>query len=194
MKVLVTGGASSGKSAYAEQVAINLSQPHVYLATMSSEGEEACKRIERHRALRAGKGFSTVEQPLCVAQAALPPGSRQGTVLVEDLGNLVANALFGSESTEGVPCTSSDDVLQAVPTHPGSVAEHLADDVFELAQRCSNIVVVANEVGCDGESYESATAEYITQLGACACILAHAFDVVVEVVAGQPNVVKGVLE
>ena len=186
MKVLVTGGASSGKSAFAEQVTIGLPKPHVYLATMSSEGTEAQKRIERHRALRAGKGFATVEQPVHVADAALPEDSAEGTVLVEDLGNLVANALFGSGGTDAQD--------PQAPSSCESVASRLATDVLALAQRCGNIVVVANEVGCDGVVYDDATAGYIEQLGACACMLADAFDVVVHVVVGQPYVVKGALE
>ena len=193
MKVLVTGSASSGKSAYAEQVAISLPEPHVYLATMPSEGAEAQKRIERHRALRTGKGFATVEQPVHLAAAALPEGSAQGTVLVEDLGNLVANALFGGGGSDaGASCAA--DVSGSAQAAPESVATCLAADVLELAQRCGNIVVVANEVGCDGVAYDDATAGYIEQLGACACMLADAFDVVVHVIVGQPNVVKGVLE
>ena len=190
MKVLVTGGASSGKSAFAEQVAIGLPSPHVYLATMSSEGTEARKRVERHRALRAGKGFKTVEQPLRIADAELSQGSAEGTVLIEDLGNLVANALVNDESMNGAASASNDE---ARSVSSARAAERLATDIIELAQRCENIVVVANEVGCDGVSYDEATVGYIEELGACACILAAAFDVVVEVVAGQPNVVKGVL-
>ena len=61
MMILVTGGASSGKSAYAEQVACALPAPHFYLAAMKPFGEEGARRIARHRALRAGKGFITIE-------------------------------------------------------------------------------------------------------------------------------------
>ena len=61
MIVLVTGGASSGKSAYAERVACSFAGERVYLAAMKPFGEEGARRIARHRALRAGKGFSTVE-------------------------------------------------------------------------------------------------------------------------------------
>ena len=99
MIVLVTGGASSGKSAFAERVACALPAPHVYLATMQGAGAEAAARIERHRALRAGKGFETVECPNMLESLAhsgsLPD---QGTVLLEDLGNLAANEMFAEHS------------------------------------------------------------------------------------------------
>ena len=63
MMILVTGGASSGKSAYAEQVACALPAPHFYLAAMKPFGEEGARRIARHRALRAGKNVIS-EKPV----------------------------------------------------------------------------------------------------------------------------------
>ena len=61
MMVLVTGGAASGKSAFAERVALSLPAPHAYVATMRHGDAETEARIDRHRQMRAGKGFETVE-------------------------------------------------------------------------------------------------------------------------------------
>ena len=63
MKVLVTGGAASGKSEYAEKVLLSLagSGEKLYIACMRNDSE-AAKRIARHRALREGKGFVTIEK------------------------------------------------------------------------------------------------------------------------------------
>ena len=67
MRALILGGASSGKSEYAEAFAGELAAKEncgkVYLATMRNDGPEAGRRIERHRRLREGKGFITVEAP-----------------------------------------------------------------------------------------------------------------------------------
>ena len=85
MTALIFGGAASGKSAYAEELICRLPRrgPLVYLASMDplSGGGE---RIRRHRALRAGKGFVTVERPRGLAGCPLPAGS---AVLLEDLDN-----------------------------------------------------------------------------------------------------------
>ena len=59
---LVIGAAASGKSAYAESLCLGHDGPRVYLATMEPFGEEGARRIARHRALREGKGFSTLER------------------------------------------------------------------------------------------------------------------------------------
>ena len=90
---LVIGASASGKSAYAESLCLGHDGPRVYLATMEPFGEEGARRIARHRALREGKGFSTLERTRDVGAAVsgLPRGC---TLLLEDVGNLVANELF----------------------------------------------------------------------------------------------------
>ena len=90
---LVIGAAASGKSAYAESLCLGHEGPRVYLATMEPFGEEGARCIARHRALREGKGFSTLERTRDVGAAVsgLPRGC---TLLLEDVGNLVANELF----------------------------------------------------------------------------------------------------
>ena len=90
---LVIGAAASGKSAYAESLCLGHDGPRVYLATMEPFGEEGARRIARHRALREGKGFSTLEctRDVGAAVSGLPRGC---TLLLEDVGNLVANELF----------------------------------------------------------------------------------------------------
>ncbi|MCD7928007.1 MAG: bifunctional adenosylcobinamide kinase/adenosylcobinamide-phosphate guanylyltransferase, partial [Oscillospiraceae bacterium] len=88
MMTLVSGGAGSGKSAFAEALIVrSAAKPRVYLATMQAWGEEGRQRVERHRRLRAGKDFFTVEQPRNLSEVKIPQG---GAVLLEDLSNLTA--------------------------------------------------------------------------------------------------------
>ena len=61
MMTLVTGGSGSGKSEYAERLAVAGGTPRIYVATMIPWDDEGWRRIEKHRAMRAGKGFETVE-------------------------------------------------------------------------------------------------------------------------------------
>lgn len=175
MKVLVTGGASSGKSAWAESVALALPAPHVYVATMEPYGAEAAARIAHHREQREGKGFVTIEQPRGFERLVLSPEIVGGTVLVEDLGNLVANELFvdGRE----VPVA---DAFEAIDS-----------GLRALESRCAHLVVVTNEIGSDAGSYGEGTRAYQRLLGSVACRLAARFDVVAECVFGIPQVLKG---
>ena len=64
MLILISGGAGSGKSEFAEGlITASGLEKRVYLATMKVWDDESVRRVEKHRAMRAGKGFVTVERP-----------------------------------------------------------------------------------------------------------------------------------
>lgn len=169
MLILVSGGAASGKSEFAEGLAVGGPGPHTYAATMLAWGEEGAARVARHRVLRAGKGFNTMECPENLAEASIPQG---GTVLLEDLSNLTANEWFGACGPEG----AFDRVLTGV---------------LHLAERASRVVVVANELYADGISYGGETEAYLACLSALSRTLASQADGVYEVVCGIPICHKG---
>ena len=108
MLTLVLGGAASGKSAYAESLVLKTGLPRYYLATMQVWDAECAARVEKHRKMRAQKQFETLECPLHLDRLVLPG---RGTVLLEDLGNLVANELYS----------------------PGGAGKHTAEAVFGRA-------------------------------------------------------------
>ena len=62
MFCIVTGGSASGKIEYAESLVISSdARQRFYIATMKPWDEEgARRRIQKHRAMRAGKGFENV--------------------------------------------------------------------------------------------------------------------------------------
>ena len=63
MLYMIFGGSGSGKSAYAEDLAVKLCpEEKVYLATLTDIDEEMEQRIRDHRKMREGKSFRTVEQ------------------------------------------------------------------------------------------------------------------------------------
>ena len=173
MNVLVTGGSASGKSAYAERLACSLSPTRTYLATMSPHGREAAERIRRHRAQRAAGGFVTVE-----CAGAVPQRRYEGVVLLDDLGNLVAQALFMPDAT------------MADPTR---VLERLDRELAGLFARADHVVVVGNEVGAEGRSPFEGTRAWVKLMGALSCRVAARACAVVEVACGLPRPVKGVL-
>ena len=99
MIVLVIGGSGSGKSAWAERLAVALpGVARVYLATMQAADGESLRRVERHRAQRSDKGFQTVEAAMDLAKAVLP---EDASVLVEDVPNWAANEMFGGGTRRG---------------------------------------------------------------------------------------------
>ena len=178
MNALVTGGSASGKSVFAERLACQLSSRRTYLATMSSEGREAHERIVRHRAQRASHGFVTIECLGTLRVSSLQACEEGGVALLDDLGNLVANALFASDGS----MADADEVLA-----------RLEREVCALANLFDHVVVVGNEVGAEGHTSSEGTETWVRLMGALCCRIAAWCDLVVEVVAGCPVVVKGEL-
>ena len=168
MLAFIFGGSGSGKSEYAEQRILEAGEmPRYYVATMEPFGEEGKKRIERHRKLRAGKGFVTVECATHLEQLQLP---EKGAVLLEDLSNLLANEIW-SEAGRGWSQYLSEDICQSI--------EKLAD-----GQQLT--VVVGNDIHRDGEPQTTEMEQYASLLSECQTRLVALADEVVEVVCGIP--------
>lgn len=203
MLILILGGSGCGKSAYAEKRIVELASengtrrmPIYYLATMHVYGEEGQRKVERHRAMRLDKGMFTVEQTSHVARALsqMEPGDR--AVILEDLGNLVANEMFDKEQ---IPENTADPMMEQIhkestdsmmeQTHEestDSMAERIVREIMTLYKGVDHLVLVSNNVFEDGIEYEASTDQYIRVLGKVNTLLAKDADSVVEVVVGIP--------
>ena len=170
MRTLVIGGAASGKSEYAENLATQCAKPWYYVATLIPCDDESCTRIARHKQIRFKKGFSTVEQYTGLSGLGL---NKRGTALLECLGNLVANEMY---SPDGSKEACRDEILDGIST---------------LEKQCRNLIVVTNDVFSDGCDYGNGSLLYLETLGQLNRCLAQRFERVVEVVCGIPVVLKG---
>ncbi|MBE5785355.1 MAG: bifunctional adenosylcobinamide kinase/adenosylcobinamide-phosphate guanylyltransferase [Clostridiales bacterium] len=170
MLILVSGGAASGKSEYAEKLIVKSGfARRTYIATMQiSDGEDE-RRAARHRAMRAGKNFDTLECPRDLSGVPLPQG---GAVLLECMSNLAANEFFGGGNREGAK-------------------ERILRGMDRLCREAELTVVVTNELFSDGIRYGDETEAYLAMLAALNRDLAERADAVVEVAAGIPIVWKG---
>lgn len=97
--IVLLGGARSGKSAKAEQLAIARGGPVLFVATATAGDEEMARRIAVHRAARPGD-WHTLEAPQGVAAAVGAAGDVAPTVVLDCLTLLVSNLLLVYE-TEG---------------------------------------------------------------------------------------------
>ena len=194
MITLVTGGSGSGKSAYAEDVAVSAEGTEkYYIATMQIYDAEGERKVERHRKLRAGKGFTTVESPQNIGQVVFPTFTEtktvckdcqepkpiqkkqeQRTALLECMSNLVANEMF---STDGM-------------REEDAVVTKVVQDMELLATKLDHLVIVTNNVFEDGIPYDEGTMAYLRALGRINTVLAKRADRVVEVVVGIPVILK----
>ena len=168
MITLIYGGSGSGKSGFAEDFVCKTNYKNrYYLATMASTDQESINRISRHRALREGKDFITLEYPMDIANAIqkLAPDS---ILLLECMSNLVANEMF-----------SSDRSLTAI-----ECADKILADIKILEANVEHIVIVTNNIFEDGNSYDEWTKEYMRSLGLINQRLAEQASECYEVVVG----------
>lgn len=112
---LVTGPARSGKSEWAEQLAINSQQPVIYLATAAlyPEDEEWQARLARHRQRRPAD-WELWEVPLALS-AAIATAPAHHCLLVDSLGTWLANLLDQEEATWQRTLEDLLDSLQQSP-------------------------------------------------------------------------------
>lgn len=170
MMILVNGGSSSGKSAFAESL-IAGRQPSWYLATMIAWDEECRERIQKHRAMRAKKNFMTIECPMDLSDVEVPEGSR---CLLECVSNLAANEMYRQDME-----------------HPASGAgDRILRGIRKIRKNANLLVIVTNDVSGDQGPYSEETEEYRELLGEINCALADEADEVYDVICGNPVLVK----
>ena len=99
MNTLVLGGARSGKSAFAEQLARAAAADCVYLATASADDDEMRERIAHHRA-RRGAGWRTIEEPLALAAVLAREAGAGRALLVDCLTLWLSNLMHAERDVE----------------------------------------------------------------------------------------------
>lgn len=186
---IVYGGSASGKSSYAESFAMSLQGEGrlLYIATMypykwntTEIDPETMQRIERHRAMRADKGFDTVE---CYRHVEHIVAKRQDVLLLECMSNLLANEMYLEPDSN-----AGSDMAETM----SPVSNKIVQALIDLSTRVQELVIVTNDVFSDGGSltYDESTREYVKNLAEINCALAREAATVTEVACGIPVIVK----
>lgn len=182
---IITGGSGSGKSGYAEDTICRMKEETksrylYYIATMIPYGEETGKKIQRHRKLREGKGFETLE--CFTGLSHLTEDKRwfskkrqaEGIcVLLECMSNLAANEMY---EKSGSGKNAADTILRGVK---------------ELKEKCRGLTVVTNEVFSSMPISSGEMDDYLRILGEVNCRMAQEADKVTEIVYGIEVKIKG---
>lgn len=158
MIVLVCGTSGSGKSKIAEDILESFNGKKFYVATAKVFDSEMLERVRKHKAMRAGKNFITVEREKDLGGLKIPKGSG---VLIESLTTWLANEIFDNGN-----------------------AENIFDDIKKLAALCGTLIIVADNIFSDGIIYDEATELYRRTLASLMIKIARVADVVIEVVGG----------
>ncbi len=164
---LVTGGARSGKSAFAEQLAEANGEPVLFVATAEALDDDMRERIARHRASRPA-GWQTLEEPLSVGVSLRARGVG-GTVLLDCITLLVSNLLLAGRAV--------------LPEIEAIIAWQRAT--------AADLIAVTNEVGLGVVPDNPLARRYCDELGLANQTLASAADRVILMVSGLPLQIKG---
>lgn len=174
---LVLGGARSGKSTYAEQLASRGEQV-LYVATAEAWDEEMRLRIANHRAQRP-LHWRTLEAPRELGSAIVAALTAETDVVLLDCMTLLANNII---------------VALPEPVNELEASTALMDEVNALfdayQESTADWIIVSNEVGLGIVPAYRLGRVYRDALGRANQRLAAQADRVILMVAGLPMTVK----
>ena len=168
MIIMVTGGQRSGKSEFAERLALSLSQRPVYLATAEVLDDEIRRRVDIHKA-RRGDRWLTIEEPLRIDEAGVESGM---TVLVDCVTLWASNWFFNS----------GEQVDKAL--------EEMKRRFDALSASGATLLMVTNEIGLGGVADNPLQRRFTDLQGAINQYIASKADEVHFIVSGIDMKIK----
>lgn len=140
--ILVLGGARSGKSSFAERLALRSGRQVAFIATATAGDAEMTERIARHRAVRPA-AWHTIEEPLDLAKAVRQAAEVADVLLLDCLTLWLTNWLMARGALD----------IEQEPVLWTRYDQALLDEVerfvgtFKTLESSKRLVVVSNEVG-----------------------------------------------
>ena len=166
MSILVTGGARSGKSRYAEQRTRELGSAPVYIATAEAFDAEMADRIAQHQQ-RRGPEWQTINAPLDLSQA-LREADGRGPCLVDCLTIWLNNLIF----------------------HERDIAAATQALISVIHKRMDPVILVTNEVGSGIVPENALARRFRDEAGRMNQTMAEAVDEVYVSISGIPLKLK----
>lgn len=175
--ILITGGARSGKSRYAQELALRSGKPVLFVATATAGDEEMQRRIEEHRRARPAS-WSTLEVTTHIgSQISQKIGTAQ-VVIVDCITLLVSNIM-------GQHVDQSSEQIDA-PLIEEKVNREISELVGCIHRVDASFIMVTNEVGTGLVPASQMGRLYRDLLGRANQLLAQQADEVYLMVAGLP--------
>jgi adenosylcobinamide kinase/adenosylcobinamide-phosphate guanylyltransferase len=175
MFTLILGGARSGKSRLAQQLAAAAGRVS-YIATATAEDDaEMAARIARHRADRP-PGWRVIEEPLALADAVSRAAEQADAIVVDCLTLWLSNLFFEHRG--------------ATPEYVEGIARGEVTRVAAVARGC-HLIVVSNELGCGTVPEDAVARAFRDVQGFVNQWAAEVAEEVIYTVAGLPLYLKG---
>lgn len=176
--IFITGGARSGKSAYAVELAKQNGGKVAFIATAFAGDDEMEQRIQLHQASRPPE-WTTIEEPIKVAEAISDAAVGHAAIIVDCLTLLISNLICETPSQEMVNPEHERSILRAIKQIAGT-AKNAA----------STVIIISNELGM-GIVPENALARYFRDVcGRANQLMAAIADEVCVCFSGIPVRIK----
>jgi len=179
--VLLIGGARSGKSRFAQELASRLGEPVLFVATAEAGDEEMRQRIEEHKRGRSAD-WNTLEVATHISSHIEQKIGGARTVIVDCITLLVSNVL-------GQYSHQADEQIE-VPLIEREVAGEIGELVGCIDRVDASFIIVTNEVGLGLVPADKPSRLYRDLLGKANQMLAESADEVYLMVAGLPVPIK----
>jgi adenosylcobinamide kinase/adenosylcobinamide-phosphate guanylyltransferase len=181
---LITGGARSGKSDFAQKLAAKSGKKVLFVATAEAGDKEMRQRIEKHRQNRP-ESWTTLEIPTGVGNEIID-SSVDAEVIIIDCITLLINNIFSRFDF------SSDDSIdeESIEKEVGLQIYQIMDCLNRLD---ASFIIVTNEVGMDLVPDNKMGRLYRDLLGKANQFLADKVDEVYLMIAGIPVKIKPVI-
>ncbi len=176
--ILVTGGARSGKSSHALDIAEKCGDNRLFIATCPSIDKEMSDRIKRHQKERQGRGWQTIE---CETQLnTVFPTRANGfdVVLIDCLTLWINNILYRQKERSEI---NIDDFL---------IGQLCEEWLNKTVQYSGTVVCVTNEVGLGIVPDNALARRYRDLVGTCNQIVGKRANEVIFVSCGIPLYLK----
>lgn len=189
---LITGGARSGKSRFAELLAAQAKLPVTYIATAQVWDEEMAVRVAKHRAQRPHH-WGLVEEPVNILEVLREHKDENGVILLDCVTLWLSNLLLG-----GMSATQAQGANLVIAEPSPAKLDEIEAEILALVKAVGEtaatikpkVIFVTNEVG-QGIVPENYLARVYRDLsGRCNQVLAQAAETVYLMVAGYPLEVK----
>ena len=166
--ILITGGQRSGKSRYAEELALSLADNPVYVATAHVWDEEFRERVRRHQE-RRGPQWTNIEEEKFLSRNDLT-----GRVAVIDCVTLwLTNFFFENQNHE------TQQVLDIVKA-----------EFDRFTAQDATFIFVTNEIGSGGVSVDAVQRRFTDLQGWMNQYVASRADEVILMISGIPVKIK----
>lgn len=169
--IFILGGARSGKSTYAVNLAKSYGKRIVFIATCIPGDSEMKQRIKLHKKSRPAT-WRVIEEPINIDSTLAKVKARCDAILIDCLGLFISN-------------------LMAAETNDRTIQRKVWRMIKEIKKRSTDVIVVSNEVGMGIVPDNPTARRFRDLLGRANQVFAQNADTVIMMHAGIPTIIKG---